>query len=197
MFDPTHPQTTTARIARGTLLCAAAGLALSGCLIVDGDDDHYDYDDDHYNEYTEPFYTTIDADQTLGTTLGQGAGFFVEYHTGGTWYLWTSCDTDVTGRSCSYVAHLAASSTIRNLSGVGLESYDGFEVSGPRSVTFSANTASQTDGVQFETDPGGSLELEIYLDGYLSPDYIFWFGGGQLNEGAPWSPVVFEPDTTD
>lgn len=196
MFDPTHPMTTTARIARGALLCAAAGLALSGCLIVD-DHDHDDSDHHDDNVYTEPFYTTIDADQTLGTTLGQGAGFFVEYRSGGTWYLWTSCDTDVTGRSCNFEAHLAASSTIRNLTGVGLESYDGFEVSGPRTVTFSANTASQMDGVQFETDPGESLELEVYLDGYLSPDYIFWFGDGQLNEGAPWSPVVFEPNTTD
>ena len=194
MFDPTQPKTITARIARGALLCGAAGLALSGCLIVD--DDHPP-DDDHYYEYTEPFYTTIDADQTLGTTLGQGAGFFVEYYTGGTWYLWTSCDTDVTGHSCNFLAHLAASSTIRNLTGIELESYDGFEVSGPRTLTFSANTASQIDGVQFETDPGESLELEIYLDDYLSPGYIFWFGNGQLNEGAPYSPVVFEPNTTD
>jgi hypothetical protein len=60
---------------------------------------------------------------------------------------------------------------------------------------FYAQTGSESDGVDFASDPGAPVELELWLDGYIDPQYIYWVGDGVVHEGAGDSPVVFEPNT--
>lgn len=158
-------------------------LASSGCLLVS----------DHAHD--SAVYTTIDADHVLDTVPGEGAALFVEYRSGGTWRLWTTCDTLVSGHSCDFEAHLTASSSIGLVDEIGLEFVDEVRVFEPNALSFYAHTTTQTDAVEFTTAPGAAIEVELLLDGYVAPSYFVWFAAGVVHDGAHGSPVVFEPNT--
>jgi hypothetical protein len=162
--------------------------------VVHHDDDPY-YDDPYYPPNQGAVYTTIDADHVLDTDLGLGAGMFVEYGVGGRWTLWTSCDTDITGALCNWEAHVSArSGAITDVRELDNESYDYAEYRGDHSLSFYAETGSYSDAVEFYTDPGVLLDVEVVLDGFVAPEYLVWFGNGYVHDGASGSPVVFQPD---
>jgi len=166
----------------------AVALATSGCIVVD---DHEDFEPHH----DAPVYTTIDADHLLTTDLGLGAGLFVEYASGGYWTLWTSCDTDVTGSLCYWEANVTArASSIDEVYEWDTEDHDHVDLYGSNGLTFIADTASHTDSVEFRTDPGALVEIEVFLDDYLAPEYFVWYGNGFVHDGTDISPVVFQPD---
>jgi hypothetical protein len=165
------------------------GLASTGCHVRD------DYYDDYYDEpyYTE-VYTTIDADFVLETELGYGAGVFVEYSTGGLWYLWTSCDSSLDGGHCAYDIHVRAHSAIDDVAGYDLEDWDSVDHYAGDAFSFYVDTAYHSDGVEFTTDPGALVEIELVLDDYIAPEFFVWYGNGYVHDGASGSPVVFQPD---
>jgi hypothetical protein len=172
-------------------MLALVGLGGSGCIIVDDTRGHGDtviLDD------SAPLYVTIDADQILHTDIGNGVGLFVEYATGGGWRLWTSCDTNVSGEVCSFQAHVIGSSPFSNVTPT-FDPGDTVELVAADELWFYAQTGSESDGVDFASDPGAPVELELWLDGYIDPQYIYWVGDGVVHEGAGDSPVVFEPNT--
>lgn len=179
-----------------TLLAATLLLSATtpACVIVDDDD--YHHDDDYYEPaVSDAVYTTIDADHVLDTDLGEGAGMFVEYATGGRWTLWTSCDTNVTGALCLWEAHVTArSGGIYDVLEFDTEDFDSVEYFGENGVSFYAETGAFSDAVEFYTEPGTLLEVELVLDGYMAPEYLVWFGNGYVHNGANGSPVVFQPD---
>jgi len=172
----------------GALLGCAALLA-NACVVHDDDDHH----DDDYSD-GGGYYATVDADFVLDTVLGEGAGVFVEYGRGGVWTVWTSCDTLVYGNTCAYQINVVSHATIDTVDEQELEGYDEVELFGRDSFTLFAETATHLDMVQFTTEPGALVEMEVILDGLVSPDRFVWYGNGVVHEGAPESPVVFQPD---
>jgi len=174
-------------------MVAALGLLCGGCIIVD--EDGY-YGPHYYNEpgyYDDPVWVGIDTGAVLDTALGEGAGVFVEYDWEGTWSIWTSCDTNVTGYSCLFDIYATAGSTLRGVVTDDLEAYDQVDVTASNSLVFYTETGSDYDGIQFGAEPGAWLEVEVLLDGYVDPRYIFWVSDGQVQTGAVSSPVIFEP----
>ncbi len=135
----------------------------------------------------------IDAGQTLETTPGDGIGVFVEYAKGGTWHVYTACDTARSGYSCAHdVLVTVMGSTYKNLRNDSLEGQDrvdqfadGFQLL--------AETSSDLDGVYFDANPGATVRFDVYLDGSPDGRFFYWFGGGALHAGAPSNPIDLVP----
>jgi hypothetical protein len=175
----------------------AAG-SLSGCIIHSDDDD----DDGHGRWDTEQpeapavKLVGIDTDQTLDAVPGEGVGLFVEYAAGGSWRLWTTCDTNYSNVACKFDAFVSVdkSSEIISVEEGDLEGYDEVAVLDSGEVHFHGETASDIDDMLVTTTPGAILRLEMTLDGVANERYVFWIGdGGVLHEGAPTNPVDFQP----
>lgn len=181
--------------ARRWAVGAGAGLAIatfaSGCTFR-SDDGCFDC----YEPHLEPYLATVDADVSLTTDLGEGAGIFVEYHRGGLWNLWTSCDTLRHGYSCYWDIYVTSYGVIDWAAGYDHEPYDAVDVHDDHFVSFHFETAYGSDGVELQATPGELLEIEAYLDGVYrgTHDYFVWYGNDRLNEGAPRQPITFLPD---
>jgi hypothetical protein len=171
------------------LLCLGlAAASLQGCIIVDGDDD------DDVVLVDPATYVTIDAGAVLSTTLGEGAGFFVEYQPGGYWTFWTSCDTLLAGTRCYWDAQILGDSTLELTFDEGLEGNDFIERYADNALRFYAITEEDSDLIEVAAEPGALLEVDLLLDGLVAPDYLVWQGNGYVQHGASGSPVVFQPD---
>ncbi|MSP24009.1 MAG: hypothetical protein EXR75_02370 [Myxococcales bacterium] len=177
------------RLARVTaiLLMATTG----GCVFSERHDDD---DRDGLGRDVTAFHTTIDSGEMLSTELGSGAGVFVEYARGGVWRIWTSCDTALTGLDCIYQIEVASYGRIDAVDGIDLEPFDTVDVFDDESLTFYAETDYESDAVEVFATPGALLTVSVALDGLVDPSYFVWIGNGAVNEGAPASPVVFQPD---
>lgn len=167
----------------------ALALACGACIIVDDD-----FHGDPALHADDAVYVTIDADHSLTTDLGYGAGLFVEYYRGGHWTLWTSCDTEITGLDCHWEASISAFAPIYGVDGFELEGYDYVDRYGSDGLTFIADTAYHLDGIDFDTEPGALVQLEVWLDGYLAPEYVVWFGNGEVRGGITHASLVLQPD---
>ena len=126
--------------------------------------------------------------------LGEGAGVFVEYLTGGQWRIWTSCDTAVSGTGCQFEIRAVAGGRIDGVTAFDTELDDAVELYGADTAVFLAYTEMASDEVEILTEAGDSLMLEVVLDGIVAPEYLVWYGSGYKHTGAATSPVVFEPD---
>jgi hypothetical protein len=171
-------------------LLTLMGLGASGCIIVD---DSRNHDGTVTVDQSTPVYVHIDADQVLHTDLGQGVGLFVEYATGGGWHLWTSCDTDISDATCSFQAHAIGDADFAHVTPENFGPGDSVELAAADELWFYAETGSESDGVTFTSEPGADIELEVWVDGNIEPQFIYWVGDGVVHEGASDSPVVFEP----
>jgi hypothetical protein len=177
----------------GVGLLAAAAFSVSGCIIVDDHadpylDDHIVIDDGHVHE-------TIDADESLQTELGEGVGLFVEYYAGGTWVLWTSCDSYLTDLACDFQVQVVTYSPLGDVTTSDFEAGDDVDVVADDELWFYALTSTDTEVVEFGADPGQAIEVELWVDGYVEPRFIYWVGDGLIHEGAVGSPVIFEPSS--
>jgi hypothetical protein len=167
---------------------AALALGATGCSGHDhGGNGMVDAD-------ASPYFTTIDAGHTLSTNLGDGAAVFVEYASGGRWHVWTSCDTAKTGLSCDYRLHVYPRGGIQSVAAFDFEANDRIDDHGDGTLTFVSQTALDSDGMALVSKPGALLDVELELDGYVDPTYLVWYGNDAVHEGAPRSPVVFQPD---
>jgi hypothetical protein len=180
-------------LVRHLIGAVAIVFTVNGCFINDHhDDDNHHYDDDVAP--AEPSFVTIDRNNVLSTELGYGAGFFVEYAEGGIWTVWTSCDTELTGNACYFEAVIASQAPIQAVEDVDLEGFDRVSVVGDDGLSIYSETTNGRDMVTFTTAPGALVQMAIALDGFLAPGYFVWFGNGVVQDGAPSSPVVFQPD---
>ncbi|WP_437817448.1 hypothetical protein [Sorangium sp. So ce1078] len=192
-----------------SFLLVAAPLASAGCIIVDEDDRHGDHahhdddwndgDDENDNDppppTDEPLLVAIDTGAVLNSEPGEGVGIFVEYAAGGTWRLWTTCDTNTSKVVCSFdlYASVDTSSELFDIVGTDLEKTDATRLADEGIAYLHAETGSDVDAMTFTTTEGAIVRLEAYLDGAQEPRYVYWFGDGILHEGAPSNPLDFEP----
>jgi hypothetical protein len=167
--------------ARYLFLLLTIAMVGAGCIVV-----HDDHD--------VVAHTTIDAGIELQTQLGEGAGVFVEYQSGGHWRIWTSCDTFLTDRSCDFEIRATAAFAIDALVELGLEGADHVDLFGEDTAVFYAHTSVGSDAVEILAPAGEALQIEVVLDGTVAPDYLVWFGSGHKHMGASSSPTVFEPN---
>jgi hypothetical protein len=182
-----------------TMLARTLGLCVlvastNACFDDDDDDDgHHDYD---APDPSTSFYTTIDANEALTAVPGEGIGAMIEYGSGGTWAIWTTCDTAFSGYACGFEIDVYTYALLDDVrGGADLEADESIQIWDDYSFTFFASTDYDTDTMEFFTAPGELVEMELVLDGYIEPMHFRWVGNNTVhNEGAPSSPVVFQPD---
>ena len=171
------------------VLGSAAILALAvgpGCIIVD-DEEHYD------DVPIEPAIDSvpIDVGSGISSEPGDGAGVFVEYLGDGEWTVWLTCDTNETGRSCSFDI-FARGEDIVAIGEDDLEMedtiYEDFD-----EVSLYADTTDDFDGFVFRANPGEPVAIEVWLDGAPDGDFVFWVADGTLLKGMPSNPTLFVP----
>lgn len=159
---------------------------------------HHDDDDGYYDRHHQAsphaYYTTVDADFVLNTAFGEGAGVFVEYSSGGVWTVWTSCDAALTGDSCAFDVQVRSTAPVATVDELDMEDFDHVELYDDYDFAMIVDTAYHMDRVMFSTEPGALVEIELAIDGIIDPSYFVWYGNGTVHNGAPESPVVFQPD---
>ena len=137
---------------------------------------------------------TIDVDQLLEVDPGAGAGAFVEYESGGTYHVTTSCDVE-TGGECLWdiVVTPLGDAALFGVAPFDLESDDTVTLGTGNQVRLVASTGKDFDGFDFQTDPGAGIEVDVFLDDAPGNSFLFWVGDGALRSGAPTNPVDLIP----
>jgi hypothetical protein len=167
------------------------GLATSGC---DSSSDGYIYPPN-----TAPA-NILDMDIDTGTEITNTPGkdrpaVLVEYQAGGTWIVSTTCDTTVSGYSCSWdiVLSVDAGHKLTILDDkTDLESSDRVLTVDPGAVRAIFQTESDVDPVTLQSDPGDTLQIDSLLDGNLDPGFVSWSSGGE-NTNSGSNPIQLTP----
>ncbi len=186
---------------RSRVLALCGGIAaLSGCIIVD---DNNDYDngnttiiDNGTTTTDKPRLVNIDSDVALDSKPGDGVGVFVEYYVGGRYRIWTTCDTNFSGVTCPFdiFTSVDTSSIIAATGEEDLESYDSITVQPDQGIVdLHFETDGDYDAATIDVTPGAILRVEAYIDNQADSRFVYWFGDGVLHEGAPTTPVDFSP----
>jgi hypothetical protein len=183
---------------RSRVLALCVGIsALTGCIIVDSDSNSTIIDDTPPPPViTEPMRVNIASDVALDAIPGDGVGVFVEYYAGGTYRIWTTCDTTFSGNACAFdiFTSVDSSSNIVATTEEDLEGVDTITVNpGQGTVDLRFDTGGDYDSAVIDVTPGAILRLEAFVDGASDPRFVYWFGNGVLHEGAPTNPVDFAP----
>lgn len=138
----------------------------------------------------------IDTDQTLVTKAGQGAGVFIEYGKNGRWHVFTACDTAKVqpASECLFNVIAYTPSGYSNVSEQSLESSDGDTLyQYEDGLELAVGTASDFDGMYFNTSPGASVKFDVYLGGVRDARFIYWVGDNAVQNGAPSDPIILRP----
>jgi len=178
------------------LACIAGITALTGCIIVDSDTTTTGNPDTNPPPITDPMLMSIDTDVALDQKPGAGVGIFVEYYTGGHYRIWTTCDTDTSGATCTFdvFTSVDTASSIDAITKENLEDFDSFTFNqGQGAVDLHFETDYDYDAIGIDVTPGAILRVEAYLDNASEPRFVYWFGDGVLHQGAPTNPVDFIP----
>lgn len=184
-------------------LTACLGAATSGCFFADetrdGGIDIVTPPPTNLEPSADPVTVTIDADATLDAKPGDGVGVFVEYATGGHWNVFTTCDYNTAanpGVPCGFDIFATALDSvdgINNPKGQDLSGKDAIAIEPGGTVHLYTENAVSLGGMTFDTAPGATVELEVYLDGSADPHYIYWVGKDVLHQGAPTDPIDLQP----
>ncbi|MBI3204109.1 MAG: hypothetical protein HYZ29_21415 [Myxococcales bacterium] len=177
--------------------CSLASLALVGCM---GDHDGGAHcagpGCDSYIPPDDAAESTIDTGATLAEIEpGQGAGAFVEYEQGGKWRVFTACDTAITDYDCPWdiIVAVDEKSELVDFAAEGLEGSDSVAWRTSSGVRMVATNTLDFDGFTFETTPGATVRVDVYLDDAPAPAYIYWVGDGGLHQGSPTNPIDLTP----
>lgn len=137
----------------------------------------------------------VDPGGSMSSQPGSGVGLFVQYDLGGHWNLFTTCDTQISGASCSFevVVSAGAGVTLDKVRGVGLEPSDSVTLEPNGSIRLVTDTSFGSDGLAFDADPGALIEVDMLLDGVAQPRFVFVVSQGVLVSGVPSNPVDFAP----
>lgn len=130
-----------------------------------------------------PMLVVVDTDQVMNANPGQGVGIFVEYRAGGTWHVWWTCDTSLTGQDCDFNVDLKANSGV--IRSVDSSALTGGYVATPSAEHIVATSRTSTDvhGVTFATDAGAIVTLEATVSGIKDSSFLFFVQDGQVNGG--------------
>jgi hypothetical protein len=148
----------------------------------------------------QPILADIDTNGQLDLPAGgQGIGVYVTYVSGGHWTIAWTCDTAITGLSCSFAVDAsvaAADGTIQNVAGITPSATDSVsEASTEQSVEAVTSTTTNTDSMTFDTTPGTILTVSVQLN---APVSFFFVQDNQVNggyTGALTNPMMFQPST--
>jgi hypothetical protein len=168
-------------------------LALAGSLTVAcGYGDHHD--GDYYSPPGVIEQATIDTDQLLDVEAGEGAGAFIEYESGGTYHVTTTCDL-AGEHACVWdiVVTPLDGARVLSLTSADLESDDTVSLSTDDRVRLVARTGTDFDGFSFTTEPGAAIEVDALLDDGAGNRFLFWVGDGAVHGGAPTNPIDLIP----
>ncbi len=151
-----------------------------------------------------PVLVQVDPDKTMSATPGAGVGVFVEYHLGGGWHVWWTCDTSTTGQSCAFDVKISvASGAITNAANQGFGDADSLATPSAQAFEATTTTTTNMDGVTFDTTPGAVITLEATVGGQYflttpsgtTAAFIFFSQGGQVNggyQGLLTNPLMLE-----
>jgi hypothetical protein len=186
---------------RSRVLALCVGIsALTGCVIIDDDNDFDDrppiIDNGPPVTTDDPRLVNIDSDIALDSKPGDGVGVFVEYYVGGHYRIWTTCDTNFSGVTCPFdiFTSVDTSSIIASTTEENLEGFDSIIVQPNQgTVDLHFETDGDYDAATIDVTPGAILRVEAYIDNQPDPRFIYWFGDGVLHQGAPTNPVDFSP----
>jgi hypothetical protein len=142
------------------------------------------------NITTQPMVVVIDTNESMKATPGDGVGIYVEYKEGGQWTLRATCDTRLSGSSCSNTIRVKGSAlTYADSSGTTTTS-----------SSFEASILVRLDSptLSFTGEPGQPVTIEASIDGVAKGDGQFFFfvqdqkvnGGFQ---GKLSNPLTFLP----
>lgn len=140
----------------------------------------------------------IETNETMVTDPGRGAGVFIEYGAGGTWHVYTSCDTLLSHQPCDFnvVAMVAAGVSLSSAKGDSLDPQDGDTIyQNSDGFELAVTTSNDLDGMWFSAPPGATVRFDVYLAGVRDARYIYWVGGGAIHNGAPSDPIDLTPTT--
>jgi hypothetical protein len=196
-----NASTSTSKVASLlTTLTACLGLAFgsTGCLI-DGSATYSTSDPTIDVTPVDPTPAiaelAIDPGAAMSSDPGNGVGLFVQYDQGGHWNLFTTCDTAITGASCSFDVIVSAdrSVVIDNVEGLDLEPSDSVSLNSDGSINLVTDTSFGTNGLTFDADPGAIIEVDMLLDGVAQPRFVYLVSDGALLDGVPSNPVDLAP----
>ncbi len=140
--------------------------------------------------------SVIDTGATLAEIEpGQGAGAFVEYAGAGSWHVFAACDTELSSYSCGWdiIVSGDAKNHIDDFGSDRMESPDWIDWYDANSVRFVTDTSYDIDGFFVDAQPGGTLRVDVFLDGGPAHRYIYWVGNGGLHQGSPTNPIDLTP----
>ena len=83
-------------------------------------------------------------------------------------------------------------SKVLGVASESLEPNDTVSLVGDDTVNLVSVTDYDFDGFVFDTDPGVGISVDAFLDNACT-NYVYWVGDGAVHDGAPSSPVEFEP----
>ncbi|HEY3234614.1 MAG TPA: hypothetical protein VGJ84_07845, partial [Polyangiaceae bacterium] len=121
---------------------------------------------------------SIDTDATLThIDPGNGVGLFIEYQTGGSWHVTTSCDTAASRYGCDWsILTTSVGGIITGFTQDQLELGDWVDYYGNDSVLLTASNAFDIDGMYVQAAAGATLRLDALLDGDFASRYVYWAG---------------------
>ena len=136
----------------------------------------------------------VDPNVTLTQPPGTGVGVFVEYAAGGHWHIWWTCDTNLSGLTCTFdVQAQVATGTMSNVRGDRLEPDDTLTTPSSTEVALATNTSVGVDGVFFDTDPGATITVLQRVGNSQDGTFFFWSQGGSVMGGGSVAGGVADP----
>ena len=168
---------------------------LSACTVDPEPEPRRVLEEPYSKPTTTPQTVQIVEGAPLRSAPGEGAGLFVEYRGGGEWYVWTACDTKITGLSCKWDVFVnATTGSIDRISPAPDPKANGTVSLADGTAALRAFNTTQIDGMTFHvSEPTAPVKIEGWLDGKADPRVFYWTGPMVIHEGAPTNPVIFSP----
>jgi hypothetical protein len=166
----------------------ACGLAaLGGCFGTNTGGGSFDNSDP---TCTTNVTVPIDTGATLTHEAGVNPGYYPEYDGSGAWHLEWTCDTDLSDYGCEFEGTITVPTPASG--DVGATCYKceaddqmSTDVSGANTeIVFDTETSTGLDGVDFTSDPGARIVIDLKVNDLYQDDLVFI-----PSQGAPVSPT--------
>lgn len=134
-----------------------------------------------------PILVMVDPDKTMDAAPGEGVGVFIEYGTGGHWYVWWTCDTNVNTQgalACEFALKLTVTQGAMALTASQAPAGAVLTKGAPvREIDATTTTGAEIHSVSFDTEAGAVLTIDAAVGGQRDPRYFFFVQDGQVNGG--------------
>jgi hypothetical protein len=138
-----------------------------------------------------PLLAVLDDNVKMNASPGQGVGVFNQYDSGGHWTIWWTCDTNLTNETCPFdILVTSAKSSITNATSNAFGSGDTLNTQTPTGLAnvtggleAKTTTTTEAQGIEFDTDPGATIQLVAKVGGLYNGKFLFWVQSGKVNGG--------------